>query len=1127
MIKFLYGNSTEKKTLKLFQSIKNDTEQGIHTFLIIPEQDVLRFEKLTLENLPASSQLNLEVVSFSRLYNRICREYGGLSYSYLTDPIRYLMMWKTLRELKDNLEILNIEKKNNIVMEDLLISCINELKVNGISAEDLEDAAMEIDSASHELSNKLNDIAQIYLYFDESIKEKYSDASDDMSRLYKAIEEHDFFRNTNVYIDSFTSFTPVQHKIIENIFKKADNTTVTLPISKEDMNSIEYASVNRSVTRLLRSARVKEEPICEEVSDGASYRTEALSYLVDNLWKLDVSKDTSREIPTNFNESIVLELCDNPYSEAEAVSAHIRKLLSEGARCRDIAIIVRDTERYRGIIDQSLRKSEIPFYLSESIDISSTAAVKFIISALRVKLYNWQRKDVISHIKTGLCNIKKNEGHLFEEYVNTWSINGERFLEPLWNMNPDGITDKISKRGSNILTAANNVRKALVPALQKFFTELDAAETVDKMCRALYNYLVESRLETNLTSLAKKMEEHGDYKSAKEVSALYGVILNTLADIGIALEDQKANTSDFISILLSVFSKTSISTIPTSIDEVTIGSANMLRTSSPKYVFVLGLNEGIFPASIKDAGLFSSADRALMSQSGLELDSNADILSSDELMFVKRAFSAPQKKLYALAHKSEIDGSECFLSLAFTRIQNLFNIEKPHEYKEDDFLYLISAPKNAAMNLKSINNIQTAKTLRKALAPHIQGIENYSKDNVKTKECHVSPGSLDSKVDQEIYFTPSSFEKYAKCPFDYFCNNALKLRRKYNADFSTNVIGTFIHFVLENVIKAYIPEGKKAEIPTDEEINKIIEDTVNNYLNIICPPYLVSSKRLSHLYARLKRLSFILAKNIIREFSDSDFYPAFFELKLNGKNDAPSPLVFKLSDKTKVTISGTVDRIDLYKKEKSVYVRVVDYKTGSKVFSLDDLEYGMNLQMLLYLFTICKTTSDNFKEAIGLPEGGTMEYAGIVYLSSNIGTITSSTFQDTENVEDQAENKLQRNGLILNDLEILSAMSNSHNAKMLMGAKQVVDKEEKKAKKKKGVTEQPLEEDKPAVFEGKALVSKDDFETIFEDLKDTIIKFASKLHNGDISAKPLVQEKSPCEYCEHKPICRNVQKVRR
>ena len=59
--------------------------------------------------------------------------------------------------------------------------------------------------------------SQIYLYFDESIKEKYSDASDDMSRLYKAIEEHDFFRNTNVYIDSFTSFTPVQHKIIENM----------------------------------------------------------------------------------------------------------------------------------------------------------------------------------------------------------------------------------------------------------------------------------------------------------------------------------------------------------------------------------------------------------------------------------------------------------------------------------------------------------------------------------------------------------------------------------------------------------------------------------------------------------------------------------------------------------------------------------------------------------------------------------------------------------------------------------------------------------------------------------------------------------------------------------------------
>ena len=1128
MLKFLYGNSVEKKTLELLKSIRSDTEQGIHTFLIIPEQDVLRFEKLTLENLPLSSQLNLEVLSFSRLYNRVCREYGGISYSYITDPIRYLIMWRTLRELKDSLEILNVDKKNNIVLEDLLISSINEFKINGITAEDIEQASLELEEVSPELSSKLSDIAAIYMHFDESVKEKYSDASDDMSRLYNLLEEHSFFKGTNVYIDSFTSFTPMQHKIIESIFKKADNVTVALPISKDNINSIETASISRSITRLLRSARAKEEPICEEIFEDASYRTEALSYLVDNLWKLDISKDTARDIPKSFDESIVLELCDNPYSESEAVSAHIRKLLCEGARCRDIAIIARDTERYRGIIDQSLKKADIPFYLSESMDISSTAAIKFIISALRIKLYNWQRKDVISHIKTGLCNIDKSEGHLFEEYINTWSISGDRFFEDIWNMNPDGITDRVSERGANILLAANNVRKNLVPPLQKFFTALDASETVDEMCRCIYTYLVDVELEKNLTELAKKMESHKDYKNAKEISSIYSVIINTLADIGIALGGQKANTTDLISILLSVFTKTSISTIPTSIDEVTIGSANMIRTASPKYVFVLGLNEGIFPASISDNGLFSSADKALMSKTGLEFDSNVDILSSDELMFVKRAFAAPRKRLYALAHKSEIDGTESFCSLAFSRIQNLFGIKKPHEYKESDFSYLISAPKNAAMNLKSIEDPITSNTLIEALSPHIKGIESYKKDSVKTKECYVTPGSIDSKNGPaaEIHLSPSGFEKYAKCPFNYFCEKSLLLRNKYNAEFSANIIGTFIHFVMENVIKAYIPEGEKHEIPTDEEINKIIEDTVNNYLNIICPPHLLSSKKLSHLYKRLKRLSYILAKNIIKEFSDSDFEPKFFELNLNGENGAPAPLSFKIDGETAVSISGVVDRVDIYKKGGSVYIRVIDYKTGSKKFALEELEYGMNLQMLLYLFTICKSKSTTFKKAIKLDESGNIECAGIVYLSSNIGTITIDDFKSQSEVEAMAEGKLQRSGILLNDFEILSAMSKSHNSSMLLGAKEVTDKNKSKGKKKSTQDDIP-EENKAPSFEGNSLVTKEGFDDIFENLKKTVIQISSKLHEGDISAKPLIQENSPCQYCKNKPICRNVQKERR
>ena len=99
MIEFIYGAYGSGKTARIMQKIANDTERGKKCFLIVPDQEALSFERLSLSALPNNAQLRLEILGFSRLYNRVCRAYGGLSYSYLTKPMRSLLMWKTLRDL--------------------------------------------------------------------------------------------------------------------------------------------------------------------------------------------------------------------------------------------------------------------------------------------------------------------------------------------------------------------------------------------------------------------------------------------------------------------------------------------------------------------------------------------------------------------------------------------------------------------------------------------------------------------------------------------------------------------------------------------------------------------------------------------------------------------------------------------------------------------------------------------------------------------------------------------------------------------------------------------------------------------------------------------------------------------
>jgi len=1096
MINFIYSTFASAANRTVLERIAKDCKNGVHSFLIVPDQEALQFERQTLSALPPSAQLDLEVLSFSRLYNRLCRVYGGLSYSYVTKPMRSLLMWKTLRELSPLLEEYG-KSASDPAMTDSMINVINEFKANGVSAAAIEMAAAKLPKESA-LRRRLRDIALIYSCFDNFISEKYTDSADDLAKLRDLLKEKDFFKDSNVYIASFSSFTAVQHQIIELIFGSASNVTLTVPLSSPEHDDISTLGIRRSLDKLKRSAQKHGGHTDTEVSPENGEYDPAIVHLSQSLWHMDATP-----MPASAMEGVIVrELCDNPYAEAEAVAVHIRELLKKGVRCKDIVIIARDCERYRGILDTALKKSEIPFYMSQKNDVCSLPAVKFLLSALKIKKYGWQKSDVLSHLKTGLCDVSPTDVSYFEEYVNTWNIHGEGFLADCWTMNPDGFTARVSPRGERILAAANRVRAAVTEPLLKLFITLDAAENVGEMCKAIYTYINSVGLEDKLKSLAKKAADRKDLKQARELSDLYGIILGALADVGTVLGDEEADTEEFAQILKSLFDKTEIGTIPTSIDEVTVGSASTFRAAKPKYAFVIGLCEGEFPASIKDSGLLSTPDRNELQRLEIELADNNEVRSSDELMYVSRAFGAPTDGLFLLSHKNELDGSTRFTSLAFNRAGKLFkDAGKPHEFKMSDLSYAIPAPKNAVGLLRSVEDPTLRASLLEALAQSIPTVRETSGD-VSEEKCRISPQIMEMSVGDSLRLSASSFDSYVSCPFSYFCSNVLDIREERDSTFNANDIGSFVHYVLEQLIKHAIPDDPALPPLSDEEIAERTDKAVVEYVERICPPSLIDSKRLAHLYDRLKSLSVMLIKNTVKEFSASSFRPVFYELHTNGKDGNPSPLTFTLDDGFDLSFSGYVDRVDLYKKDGKVYIRVVDYKTGVKDFSVEDVKHGVNLQMLLYLYTLCRNNSDRFMSAIGVSEGDHPLPAGVVYLSARVPTIEADDYDSSESILKQAEDKLKRSGLVLNDENILLAMNESLDTRFLAG----------------------LKKDKNGELSGRSLINSDGFDSLFEELSDTVKRIAAELHSGNADVAPLCYKDSdPCRYCNAKPICRRVK----
>ena len=1098
MITFIYGIFGSGKTHTILEKIKRDTENRTHTFLIVPEQEVVQSEKATLIALPSSAQLSLEVLSFSRLYNRVCREYGGLSYRYLTQPIRHLLMWQNMRELSPLLSEYRSFSEKDTSVSDLMLTAISECKSCGITPQMLEDAAKKLPTAD-KLRSRLLDLSLIYGSFDNMVSQAFSDSADDISRLHDILKKEDFFTGANVYIDSFTSFTAAEHRVIERIFATAQNVYITIPLSSPDSQDISSASISRSCERLISSA-VKHggyEAVTLRGNRRAKHGT--LAYIAENLWRLDSASEDSRILNDG---SVTMEICDTPYAEAEAVAGHILELLRKGERCRDILVLMRSPEKYRGIIEPAFSKSGIPFYFSEKTDLNSLPPVKLLFSALRIKQYNWQKNDVITYVKTGLCSFPLRSIDLFEEYLQTWNISGSRFTEGGgWTMNPDGYVKELSGRGGEILSAANEVRRGLLETLEKLFILLDAAENIPDMCRAVYTYFNDIELEEKLNALAVSESLRGNSKGAAELSAIYGVILNALADIATALPEESATAEEFLLILRTVFNNTEIGTIPTSVDEVTVGSAATVRASNPKYTFVMGLCEGEFPQEISDTGLFSTSDRQALSQLDVELSADLDTRSSDELMFAQKAFSTPSHGLFLFTSSAEFGGRAHIPSMPWNRVVSLLSDYKPHSYSGCDLSYLAGAPRSAASHIRALDRSAEGEALKLALSEHLPDTLRLCELSVSASEDITLPReSVAVSIGDTATFSSSKFEKYVNCPLSFYCSSVLKLREKVNSDFLSSDMGTFVHAILEEIIKFATTPDENGALPEDQEIYEHTEAAVLKYINGVSPLELRKSKRLLHIYDRLKRLALLMVKNILTEFSQSSFAPKYFELSIDGSEGSPLPLEIALDDGSSVRFIGKIDRVDIYRDENDeIYIRVVDYKTGTKVFSLDDVNHGINTQMLLYLFMLCKNPGESFKKALGLYDGKEPRPAGIMYLSADIPTLQSTVRYDEKTAERLASDKLRRSGLVLSDPRILMAMNCELSSKFLAGVRQKKDGQ----------------------IVGDALTSAEDFDALYVQISDTIKKLMTELKGGCAGARPLRYGKNdPCGFCKMRPVCR-------
>ena len=1122
MLKLIFGHSGSGKTKRIYELIKEGAAAGRQSYLIVPEQETVSCERKLIDILKPSECLTSEVLNFSRLANLVFRKYGGLSYNYADKACKTLIMWKSLRELAPLLsKYTNSGQKNSARAAEEMLSVIGELKSYCISPSALDKAAAELEDAPI-LKSKLNDISTIYAAYSLLLEKSFSDSSDDLSKLSEKLTDNDFFKGADVYVDSFTSFTRQERDVLERIIAQADSVTVALSLDAISTKHIHYTSTASTALDLKRLADRHSVKVKTEALGGSKKSSPVLRALSEHLWSHEVSAITSKD--EQVDEVRIISTVD-PYEEAEAVATFVRHLLMQGYRCRDIAIIARDASLYKGIIDTTLEKASIPYFFSQSSDIMSKAPVKFIVSALKIKLHNWRREDVISYLKTDLLGLDRSDVDIFDCYTSTWKIRGKAFYGEELTMNPDGFSEILTERGKTILSRVNDLKNAFVPSLVKLFAMLDSSENARDMCRAIYSFTEENGLARILQSNADKDMAEGRRKDAAESLQLYNAIIKSLENISAILGSEKLSVQEFYEAFKIMLDNTSVGAIPTAEDQVTIGSASLLRAGNIKCALVMGLCEGEFPQSIKDTGIFSDNDKKLLEKFDITLSAKSSVRSADELFYAYRAVSAPDERLFLFYHASNAAGEQTFPSMVIERVKRLFpsiheegyTLPPPYVKKDEPYSVL---PTEFTMLCPAF----AFERLRSAESPYAEAARDYFADNDGYKatlamsdipsvniNCELSEDTIEELFGGKLGLTQTVIDNYADCPFEYMCKRLLSLDEGSSSEFDYSHFGTYIHYIFENYLKTAIKDGVIGKEPDQEYIEHSVNRIANEYLGRFEIGDSKDDPRLSHRFARMRRLAVLVATNITREFADSSMKPAFLELSI-GKNRHSSdeceeelyldPLVIPLNDKESVSLTGKIDRVDTLHKDGKVYIRVVDYKSGAKTFSFNDLKSGKNIQLPLYLFALCDEDQTKFREAVGCKDGEVLPL-GAMYMSSLIKPVEIFDSTPSDDVRKSAEDSISRSGFMLDDKDLLLEVSHSFSKQYLCGTTLT----------------------KGGKLSGKNHISVERMQELNKEMTDTVKSIAGEILGGQMSPKPIENgNELHCDKCPMKTVCRSSHK---
>ncbi|PLR97675.1 helicase-exonuclease AddAB subunit AddB [Bacillus sp. T33-2] len=1125
-VRFIFGRSGSGKTELCLQEIRDRLAadpEGSPILYLVPEQMSFLSEYRLSTTPGLGGMIRAQVYSLPRLAWRVLQETGGFSRYHLTSVGISMMIRKIIEDKKDELKIFQraADKSGFIQQMEQMLA---EFKRYSIKPEELSQQFPEGGQGQKALAEKIHDLDLIYRQFEDELLGKYIDSEDYFRLLAEKIPASQSLKDAEVYIDGFYSFTPLEYMIIAQLIRHCRRVTIALPLDRPFKNAPPdelhiFRMTGETCSSLYEMISANGFTLEDEIVLTGQKRWNESS-----LMHLELEFDT-RPAP-RYEGIAALQICEaaNRRAEIEGVSRNIQKLVRDkGYRYRDIAVLMRNGNEYRDILETVFEDYEIPVFIDQKRTMLNHPLIELIRSSLETVLTNWRYEPIFRAVKTDLlfplnANIDRarEQMDVLENYVLAYGIQGQKWTKKeRWiyrrikglELEDVGQTDAEME----IEQELNNLRLIITAPLLKMARRIKRADSGRKLCEAVYLFIEELDIPAKLEAWKISAEKQGSLVQAREHDQAWNAVIDLLDQYVEMLGDEKLTAKQFAAILDAGFESLEFSLIPPAIDQVLVADLERSRLADIKVAFVIGLNEGVLPAKIADEGILGDEDREALMSRGIKMAPGSRTRLLDENFIAYKAFTTPSDLLYLCYPIANEEGKALIPSTYIKRMQDLFSdlqmqyfVADPSELPEHEQL------EYAANEHTALSYLTSQLQLRKRNYPvhdfWWDVYDYYINDHRWRDDARKVLSSLfyenrtkrlTEKVSEELYgekieASVSRMELFNSCPFSHFAQHGLKLRERQIFRLEAPDIGELFHAALKHIAETVMQENLSWASLTRTQTERLARDAVERFAPRLQNEILLSSNR--HYYIKQKLESIISRASLVlsEHAKTSGFSPIGLELGFGRKGKLP-PLSFTLRNGTKMELIGRVDRVDKAEDDSGLYLRVIDYKSSDKDLNLTEVYYGVSLQMLTYLDIIITYS----QQLVGRPA----DPAGVLYFHVHNPMINASKMLSMDEIEQEIIKRFKMNGLLLADQNVIRLMDQGLGT----GDSQIISA----GIKKDG-----------SLTKRSKVASRADFENLRQFVRNKYIQTGNEIISGVVDITPYkLKDRTPCTFCSFKSVC--------